>query len=272
MPLFIVGAFLVLTLVAGIYFSSKATTFREYAVGHKQFATATLVVTVLAAYYGAGGSIRNVQYVYKLGLFWIILGLFVNSFSIWLFSRLMLRMGPFMQNLSIAETMGNVYGKYPRIITALVCIGQSIVGITMQIIAMVQAISMCVDLDLFYAQMVTIFAALIFIFYSIFGGVHTVTITHILQFLIFTIIIPFLACFVLKKTGKSVIEVVSLLQTQEKFQFSSLCHFDTNLVRMITMCLCIMVPDIGSSAIMQRVYMSSEANQAKEVFIICQFV
>lgn len=50
MPLYIVAAFLVLTLVVGIYFSRKETTFREYAVGNKQFASATLVATVLATY------------------------------------------------------------------------------------------------------------------------------------------------------------------------------------------------------------------------------
>lgn len=55
-PLFIVAAFLVLTLWVGIYFSSKQTTFREYAVGNKQFSTATLVFTVLATAYGGGGA------------------------------------------------------------------------------------------------------------------------------------------------------------------------------------------------------------------------
>ncbi|CAH2559947.1 sodium:solute symporter family transporter [Cardinium endosymbiont of Oedothorax gibbosus] len=265
--LFIVSTFLVLTLVVGIYFSRKETTFREYAVGNKQFATATLVATVLATLYSGGGLVFNVQQVYNFGLYWIILIVGVNSFSIWLFSRLMLRMGPFMQNLSIAETMGNVYGKYPRIITALVGICRSIVAITMQIIAMAQAVSMCVDLDLFNPRIITVFAALILIFYSMFGGVRAVTFTDILQFVTFTIIIPFLAWFMFKKTGKSIVEVVSLLQTQEKFQFSSLLHFDTKLVGMVAMALCIMVPDLGVPAVMQRVYMSSGPTQARRIFL-----
>ena len=272
MPLCMVGAFLVLTLVVGIHFSRKATTFREYAVGNNDFTTATLVATVLATYYSGGGLIRNVQYVHKLGLYWIMLGVVVNSSSRWLFSRLMLRMGPFMQNLSIAETMGNVYGKYPRIITALVGICMSIVTITMQIIAMVHAVSMCVDLDWFNPRIITIFAALILIFYSSFGGVRAVTFTDILQFVTFTIIIPFLAWLMFKKTDKSIVEVFSFLQqTQEKFQFNSLCHFDTKLVGMVAMCLCIMVPDMGSPEIMQRIYMSSGPNQAKKVFLYVSF-
>ena len=59
-PLCMVVAFLLLTLVVGIYFSRKITSFRQYAVGDKQFGTATLVATVLATAYGGGGLVRNV--------------------------------------------------------------------------------------------------------------------------------------------------------------------------------------------------------------------
>ncbi|WP_243518446.1 MULTISPECIES: hypothetical protein [unclassified Candidatus Cardinium] len=112
MPLYIVAAFLVLTLVVGVYFSRKKTTFREYAVGNKQFATATLVATVLATLYSGGGLVFNVQQVHNLGIYWIILNVVVNSFSIWLFSQLMLRMGPFMHNLSLAETLWYIFKNY----------------------------------------------------------------------------------------------------------------------------------------------------------------
>ncbi|WP_243518443.1 MULTISPECIES: sodium:solute symporter [unclassified Candidatus Cardinium] len=136
----------------------------------------------------------------------------------------------------------------------------------MQIIAMAHAVSICLELDFFNPRIITIFATLILIFYSMFGGVRAVTITDVLQFVTFSIIIPFLAWFMFKKTGKSVLEVVSFIQTQEKFQFSSLCHFDTKLLRMVAMLLCIVVPDLGVPAVMQRVYMSSGPSQAKKVF------
>ncbi|AXI24185.1 Sodium:solute symporter family protein [Cardinium endosymbiont of Sogatella furcifera] len=267
LPFVIVGAFLVLTLVVGIAFSRQDTTFREYAVGHKQFATATLVATVLATYYSGGGLIRNVQYSYKSGLYWIILALFINSFSRWILSRLMVCMRPFMHNLSIAETMGNVYGRYPRMITALVAVGRSIVCITMQIIAMVHAVSICVALDGFSARMVTICAALILISYSVFGGIRAVTITDILQFITFTLIIPFLAWLMFRQTGKSMVDIVAFLGTQERFQLSSLCHFDTKRLDMVAMALCVLVPDLGAPEIMQRVYMAADPHQAKTTFL-----
>ncbi|WP_148269031.1 hypothetical protein [Cardinium endosymbiont of Encarsia pergandiella] len=99
MPIVIVGAFLLLTLVVGICFSRKKTTFREYAVGNKKFSTATLIATVLATSYGAGGLIRNVECDYEFGLYWMIILIF-NCFCSWTISRLVLRMGPFMSHLS----------------------------------------------------------------------------------------------------------------------------------------------------------------------------
>ncbi|WP_158309913.1 sodium:solute symporter family transporter [Cardinium endosymbiont of Encarsia pergandiella] len=194
----------------------------------------------------------------------------MNSFSRWLFSRLMLRMGPFMQNLSVPEMMGNVYGTWPRIITALVGICSSICFIAMQIIVMSNAISIC-TLNLFNADIISILATLVLIFYSMFGGVRAVTYTDLLQFVTFAIIIPLLAWFIFKQTGKSMVEVVALLQTEKKFQWNSLLnslfHFDIKSLGMWAMMLCTMVPDLGAPAIMQRVYMSSGPTQAKKVFL-----
>ncbi|UWW97091.1 MAG: hypothetical protein NMK33_00795 [Candidatus Cardinium sp.] len=66
--LFMVGAFLVLTLLVGIYFSRKETIFREYAIGNKKFSTATLVATLLATNYGGGALVRTVECVHNIDL------------------------------------------------------------------------------------------------------------------------------------------------------------------------------------------------------------
>ncbi|WP_223262007.1 hypothetical protein [Cardinium endosymbiont of Dermatophagoides farinae] len=166
MPLFIVACFLVLTLLVGLYFSRKKTTFREYAVGNKDFATATLVATVLATFFEGGGLVRNVECIYDLGL-WFIGVLLLVPFGIWIISRLSLRMGPFMAHLSMAETMGSIYGRYPMFITVLVSICNCIIGVTSQIIIMSQAIGMCVTLANSYV--IPIFSTLLLIFYSTFG-------------------------------------------------------------------------------------------------------
>ncbi|MGI2262372.1 sodium:solute symporter family transporter, partial [Candidatus Cardinium hertigii] len=144
MPIVIIGAFLLSTLLMGIYFSRKRTTFREYAIGNKQFATATLVATVLATLYAGCTLLCNVECIYEYGLWWIIIVL-VDCFGLCVISRLALRMNLFINHLSIAETMGEIYGKYSRIFTALIGICRCMIIITMQINVMSRSISMYLD-------------------------------------------------------------------------------------------------------------------------------
>ncbi|MGI2257695.1 sodium:solute symporter family protein, partial [Candidatus Cardinium hertigii] len=261
MAIVIVGAFLGLTLLMGIYFSRKRTTFREYAIGNKQFATATLVATVLATFFEGGGLIRNVECIHDLGL-WFIVVLLIVPFGMCTISKLSLRMGPFMQHFSTAETMGSIYGRYPRFITVLVSICRNIVLITSQIIIMSHAISMCVTSVNPY--IIPIFSTLILIFYSMFGGVRVVTFTDVFQFITFSIIIPLLSWFMFVNVGKTATTIIPILQTYTKFQFTEL--FNTKLMGMVLLLLADMPSNIVEPALMQRLYMASSPTQAQKVF------
>ncbi|CDG49961.1 hypothetical protein [Cardinium endosymbiont of Bemisia tabaci] len=66
-PLLIVGVFLVLALVIGL-FRKPATTFREYAVGNKRFPTAILVASLLATILSGGKLIKCIAEGYHYGL------------------------------------------------------------------------------------------------------------------------------------------------------------------------------------------------------------
>lgn len=70
----------------------------------------------------------------------------------------------------------------------------------------------------------------------------------------------------LKSTGKSATEIIPFLQSQEKFQFSTVFHFDTNLVAMWLLLLSFLMGYIGPPTL-QRVYMSSSSMQAGKVFL-----
>ncbi|MDD9139498.1 MAG: sodium:solute symporter family protein [Candidatus Cardinium sp.] len=268
LPLVMVAAFLLLTLVVGLYYSKKVTTLREYAIGNKDFATATLVATTLATYFGGGGLSRTVQLIHSLGLYWLTLQI-LHTFSIWVISRLALRMGPFMRHLSMPETIGHVYGKLPRIITALASIGATVASIATQIQITSMAITICVETD--SSRNITIvLATLILIFYSSFGGIRAVTFTDVLQLITFTIIIPLLAAFMFLKINKPILEVVHCLQEQEKFHLNSLFQWNTNLVSLIAVFLSGLVNGINPTYV-QRVYMSSDIIQARKVFLYAGF-
>ncbi|WP_419241663.1 sodium:solute symporter family protein [Cardinium endosymbiont of Nabis limbatus] len=255
-------AFLLLTLVVGLYVSQKPTTFRTYAVGNKRFHTTTLVVTILATVFGGGALMRELPNVHELGIHRIVF-LCARPVSFWIMSLLGLRMGPFMEHLSVAETIGSVYGKYPRIIAALLGICFSLGIVSIQINVMSSAITMCIDsID---PRMVTILATLILITYSIFGGVRAITITDILQFATFTIIIPLIIKLVFLKTDQSFLGVVSLLQKQEKFQLSKLFHFDKKLMKLVFDDLSIVF--MLTPSVLQRAYMASGPIQVYKAFL-----
>ncbi|AWN81636.1 sodium:solute symporter family transporter [Candidatus Cardinium hertigii] len=268
LPLVMVMAFLLLTLVVGLYYSRKVTTFREYAVGNKQFATATLIATTLATGIGAPALVSVVEEIHSQGLCWVIV-MPLSAFSYWLIRPLAFRMGPFMQHFSIAETLGNVYGSSLRIITALICILASITYIALQIKIMSMAIGTCINnMDIYYTKYTIIGATSVLIFYAVCGGIRSVTFTDILQFVTFTSVIPFLAWFMFVKTDKSIFDIIPILQCQPKFHISSVFTWSSQPIAMISLLLTCFFSAV-EPPIMQRVYMASSPAQAKKVFGYC---
>ncbi|AWN81634.1 High-affinity proline transporter PutP [Candidatus Cardinium hertigii] len=266
--------FLLLTLVVGLYYSRKVKTLREYAVGNKDFATATLVATMLATNFGGGGLLRNVEQTYAKGLFWILFGLFSSAIGFWLLTPLMLRMGPFMQHLSLAESIGNAYGRLPRLVTALVSIIRSTLAVAMQIIAITTAIEVCINLsgsenEKMLQASITVLATLILILYSMFGGIRSVTFTDVLQFITFTAIIPLVAWFLFKSTNKSMVAVASILQKEPRFQLSTCLHAG-KLLAIIALFLTSLASNITPTTI-QRIYMASSPMQARKLFVYAGF-
>ncbi|WP_133282057.1 sodium:solute symporter family protein, partial [Cardinium endosymbiont of Culicoides punctatus] len=265
LPLIMVITFLLFTLATGVYFSKKTTSLKEYAVGHKNFSTATLVATVLATIFGGGGLIRTVQQVHKQGLYWILFSIVAGGgIDFWMISVLARRMTLFMGHLSMAESIGRIYGKIPRVITAIACIITAIATIAIQINVITLTVGMCTDMV--DPRIITIIATLILIFYSSFGGIRAVTYTDALQFITFLIIIPVLAWLMFQKTGQSMGETLTFLQTQEKFQFSNVIYWNTNLINIIALILAGMVSYIKPPTI-QRIYMASSTIQAERVFM-----
>lgn len=197
--LLVVIFFLQITLRIGLYFGRKVTTFSDYAVGRKNFSTATLVATILATAFGGGGFIRTVQYVHKQGLYWIMFSVLI-AVTLWITSLIAGRMKPFMHHLSIAETIGSIYGCMPRVVTAVCNVMGSIAILAMQIHVMAHAIS--VYTDLFHPRIMTTLATLIFITYTAWGGVRAVTYTDIFQLITFIIIIPNIGLVAVSANGE----------------------------------------------------------------------
>lgn len=146
LPLLMVAAFLLLTLGIGLCFTRISTSFREYALGDQAWHTAPLMGTLLTLIYGGGRLMVGVEQVHNFVLAWVFFILLTSFLPHWVISWLALRMTPFMRNLSMSDSIGRVYGRYPRIITGFANICFVILTIAIQINVMSQSISMCSDL------------------------------------------------------------------------------------------------------------------------------
>lgn len=262
-PLLIVIAFLL--SVSGVAFYAtreRFTTFRAYAIGNKQFSTANLVATALATYYG-GGTLMSYVTQFSDGLFWIswrIFGIIAVFFTL---SWLGMRMSKFIYHISMPDTIGRVYGKYPRIITALLSICYSTVVIAMQIHVMSQGISICIDSA--SPLFITILATLVLVTYAIFGGIRAVILTDVWQYITFSSLICILAWFMFKQTDRSFVETIAFTATQKNFDLGHLLLYDKKpvaILRYLTTIVACIEP-----AFIQNAYMSSGPRQAKKMFL-----
>ncbi|TSJ80952.1 MAG: sodium:solute symporter family protein [Candidatus Cardinium sp.] len=261
--LFIVIVFLLSVSLVAFYATRRpSTTFRAYAMGNRAFSTANLVATALATYYG-GATLMGYVTQFSDGLFWLswrIFGIIAVFFTL---SWLGMRMSKFSYHISMPETMGRLYGKYPRIITALLSVCYSTVVIAMQIHIMAQGISMCIDSV--SPLCITVVTTLLLVTYSIFGGIRAVILTDVWQCIIFSSLICVLAWFMFQQTNASFGQTIAFAAAQKKFGLGHLFLYDRKVVATLrylaTMVNCI------EPAFIQHVYIASSPSQAKKMFL-----
>ena len=97
-------AFLVVTLVAGLFSSRGTKNIQEYAVGDRRFSTATIVATIIATWIGGEFFYVNLAESYTNGLNHIWVAVLGDFFAILIVGTVLApRMGEFLGKLSIAE-------------------------------------------------------------------------------------------------------------------------------------------------------------------------
>ncbi|AXI24285.1 Sodium:solute symporter family protein [Cardinium endosymbiont of Sogatella furcifera] len=263
LPLLIVIVFLLATSAVACYATrGSGTTFRAYAVGNRVFSTANLVATILATYYG-GATLMSYVTQFSDGLFWVSWRIFGVMAAFFTLSWLGMHMSKFIYHISMPETMGRVYGKYPRMITALLSLCYSTVVIAMQIRIMCRGINICIDSASPLA--ITLLATFMLVTYALFGGIRAVVLTDIWQFITFSTVIALLAWFMFIQTDASFGETITFAATQKNFGLGHLFLYNRKSVAILrylaTMVNCI------EPAYIQNVYMASSPPQAKKMFL-----
>jgi Na+/proline symporter len=184
---------LMVTLFVGLRHGSSVKTLKDYALGGKNFSTSTLVATIVATWITGSFLTWRIGDIYSNGLYAVILYMCdIGTLALigWIFA---MRMGPFLQNTSIAEAMGDIYGKPVRIITALFGLLVTIGLGGLQFKTGEKIFSTLLGWNSVRTQT---FIGFVIICYSAFGGIRAVTFTDIFQFITFGTLIPILALII----------------------------------------------------------------------------
>ncbi|MDA9163473.1 hypothetical protein N9N97_01155 [Rickettsiaceae bacterium] len=168
----IVGVFLLITLAVGVWHGRGVKTIEDYALGGRNFSTASLVSTIVATVTTGSLFMIGIARTYVYGLYDLIptcgiaISLLITAYI------LIPRMNKFIGNVSIAESLGNYYGDKVRVIAAICSIIANIGAIAVQYKVFGGIVNYFLGINIINA---VIISCVVVTIYSAFGGIKSVT-------------------------------------------------------------------------------------------------
>ena len=256
--------FLVVNIVLGLTSSRGIKTIKEYAIGNRNFSTATIAATLVATWISGEFFYSNIQETYNLGLhaIWVAAGDPLCFLLIGIFFAP--RMGEFLGKLSIAEAMGDLYGQRIRVITAISGFIGSLGLIAIQLKIAGSIFEYALGLPSAYG---IVSATLVVTLYSTLGGIKSVTFTDLIQFFTFGVVIPLIA-YVLLTNIDDVDTITNTLVNNKLFDYKEVFNFSNDLPRKQLFLFLLFVIVGFNPAIFQRVAMAKDTKQVSKSFII----
>ncbi|RYE06202.1 MAG: alkaline phosphatase [Rickettsiaceae bacterium] len=256
--------FLGFNLVFGLLSSKGIKNLKEYAIGDRNFSTATIAATLVATWMSGSDFFDNLYETYNNGLYfiWAAFGDVICLLSIGIFFAP--RMGEFLGKLSIAEAMGDLYGKHARVITSIAgFIGTAgIIAVQLKVAGLL--FEYCLGINEAYG---IVTGCVIVTAYSAFGGIKSVTFTDVIQLFTFGTIIPSLALFILG-TIDNLETVTNTLLTNELFDYKQVFDFSRpKSFEYLLLFFFVAVPGFNP-AIFQRITMAKDVTQVRKSFVI----
>jgi Na+/proline symporter len=264
----IVIAFLLANIFLGLRSARGIKTIQEYAIGNRNFSTATIASTIVATWIGAGFFSIAISQTYQDGIWFVVCGTGDAIALIIIGLILGPRMKRTLGNLSVAETMGNFYNRKIRIISALASIAISVGAIALQIKVLSTLFNHFFEVSSIYG---VIISSGIVILYSTLGGIKSVTFTDVIQFLTFGAFTPVFIIFVWKAVG-NYDSVIAVLQNNQLFNYNELINYQNpKFFPYLTLFLYYMIPAMDP-AIFQRILIAKDVKQIRLSFVIAALV
>ena len=261
LDIIIFSTFLLLNLGVGLWYSRGVNTLRQYAVGDKQFPTLVITLTLAATLMSGSAFFYALKVFYAEGIVAII-KTSAMGMALVVLGLMVIRAGEFLNHLSIAESMGSIYGATIRRAVAIIAIIFNLILIAMQFKVAGELVHLLLGLNRFWA---TVLVSGIVIFYTTLGGIRAVTFTDLVQFIFFSIFVPFLGLILWSRLGSSMDSVARVVQepifslTRHPFMQERGAIFVLVIGHVIPTCLYGLF-----SPIFQRLQMAKDVYQAKK--------
>ena len=261
----IIGLFIFATLIAGFTHGSKIKNLKEYALGGRNFSTAALVSTIVATWASGSGFFITLSNTYKDGLYYLIAST-MSYLSLVIVGVVFIpRMKIFLGDISIAESMGKLYGKQVRIITAFcgIMAASGFIAVQFKIFGRVVGYFIGVPIELTIC-----FVGIITTLYSAYGGIKAVTYTDVIQFFTIGLTIPLIGVMVWNHLYYNQISVFETIGQNPKFDYTQVVSFYNNdFLMAIPLMLYFLIPNFNP-VMSQRILMGNDLKQVKKAFYI----
>ncbi|MDP4708379.1 MAG: sodium:solute symporter family protein, partial [Rickettsiaceae bacterium] len=265
----IVISFLVVTLVVGLGQSSKVTNIKEYALGGRNFSTGALVATMVATWASGSGFLITLSRTYQDGLYFV-LAVSVAGIQLLIMAFVLApRMGEFLGTASVAESMGNMYGKSVRVITAIAGTIGAAGAIAVQFKVFGNLVGYFTNIS---AETAIIASGCVVTLYSAFGGIRAVTVTDIFQLFTFGFALPIIGIVIWNQLYLDNVLVADFFQNtsaeRSKFNLAQVLNIgNPRFWQMVPLMVYFMIPSMFP-AIYQRMIMAKNIEQIKKTCII----
>ncbi|MBQ6214511.1 MAG: sodium:solute symporter family protein [Oscillospiraceae bacterium] len=189
--LLIMGLYMIIMLIIGIFFSKRARSTEGYYLSGRSLPTFVLVFTFAATWIGASATLGKSGQAYNIGISAIspTLGTFVAFFIFSFFAGRIRRIGAKYDISSIPDLFLKRFGKSTSVIAAIV-IAWTLIGTTgTQLIAFSKVLKYILNPYGISYEQALIIGMIVIVIYTVLSGMYGVAYTDVLQGLILLIVI-----------------------------------------------------------------------------------
>lgn len=257
----IVYAFLAITLIIGLRAGRGVKDIREYAIANKSFGTGALLLSYLAANIASASVLNAASIVFSNGII-ISIALLGVSLS-YLFRAFFVapKVAQFNNCLTMGDLVKSSYGTSSGVIAGILgCLNVTCLA-GMELLGMGL---FCEHLLGIKAMWVVIIGGVLVTTYSARGGIKSVTMTDIFQFIILIVVVPFIASMAIHKVGG--LKELFLRAPQEKFMVMGHEKFSYYLTLFIMWSIFQM--GIVDPTIIQRMLMAKTGKQLQNQYLL----